>query len=86
MDRAHRVGAVRSPESAVRVGGGVEHKPKVRPLPLVQAWIPGYNYAVFESIAAYKAWRDSDLFAEHRNVIEPLVERSEPGLWKFRFG
>ncbi|MCI0533925.1 MAG: antibiotic biosynthesis monooxygenase [Verrucomicrobiales bacterium] len=39
------------------------------------------NYAVFESLSAYKAWRGSDLFAEHLKVIEPLVERSEPGLY-----
>lgn len=39
------------------------------------------NYAVFESLAAYKGWRDSDLFADHLKVIAPLVERSEPGLY-----
>jgi len=39
------------------------------------------NYAVFESLAAYKGWRDSALFVEHLKVIEPLVEKSEPGLY-----
>lgn len=39
------------------------------------------NYAVFESLSAYKAWRDGDLFADHLKVIELLVEKSEPGLY-----
>ena len=40
------------------------------------------NYAVFESLAVYKGWRDSELFADHLKVIEPLVERAEPGLYE----
>lgn len=39
------------------------------------------NYAVFESLSTYRAWRGSDLFAEHLKVIRPLLERTEPGLY-----
>lgn len=40
------------------------------------------NYAVFQSLDAYKAWRESALFAEHVEVIRPFVEKSEPGLYE----
>ncbi|WP_287131181.1 antibiotic biosynthesis monooxygenase [Candidatus Cyanaurora vandensis] len=39
------------------------------------------NYAVFESLTAYRAWRDDELFAEHLEGIQPLVAKAEPGLY-----
>ena len=39
------------------------------------------NYAAFESLAAYRAWRASDLFAEHFKAVESLIDRAEPGLY-----
>ncbi len=40
------------------------------------------NYAVFETLAHYKAWRTSELFEEHVAIIAPFVERSEPGIYQ----
>jgi heme-degrading monooxygenase HmoA len=40
------------------------------------------NYAVFESLEYYNAWRDSELFKEHVAVIAPFVEKSEPGIYQ----
>lgn len=40
------------------------------------------NYAVFDSLAAYKAWRESELFADHVAIIAPFIERSEPGIYE----
>jgi heme-degrading monooxygenase HmoA len=40
------------------------------------------NVADFESLAAYRAWRDSALFAEHLAVIRPFVEQAAPVLYE----
>ncbi len=40
------------------------------------------NYAVFESLETYKAWRESELFREHGEIIKPFVEKSEPGIYE----
>ena len=39
------------------------------------------NYAKFDSMDDYVAWRDSDLFAEHFKVIAHLVESAKPHLF-----
>ena len=39
------------------------------------------NVALFDSIEAYNAWRDSALFAEHLEIIRPFVEKSAPGMY-----
>lgn len=38
------------------------------------------NYAIFETLQAYKDWRASALFVEHVAMISPYIERSEPAL------
>ncbi len=43
------------------------------------------NYAIFESLDTYKAWRDSELFQEHIGIIAPFVERSEPGIYEILY-
>ncbi len=43
------------------------------------------NYAVFDSLASYKAWRESELFAEHGAIIAPFVEKSEPGIYEMLY-
>jgi hypothetical protein len=40
------------------------------------------NYAVFDSLQAYKDWRASALFTEHVAMIAPYVERSEPQIFR----
>lgn len=40
------------------------------------------NYALFDSLQAYKDWRASALFVEHVAMIAPYVERSEPGIYQ----
>ncbi len=40
------------------------------------------NVAHFASLAQYRAWRDSALFAEHLEIIRPLVATSAPGLYQ----
>jgi heme-degrading monooxygenase HmoA len=40
------------------------------------------NYAIFDSLQAYKDWRTSALFVEHIAMIAPYVERSEPGIYQ----
>ncbi len=44
--------------------------------------ITAVNYAIFESLQAYKDWRASALFVEHVAMIAPYVERSEPGIYQ----
>lgn len=39
------------------------------------------NVALFESISHYNAWRASPLFADHMDVIRPLLEDASPGLY-----
>lgn len=40
------------------------------------------NVAVFDSLENYNAWRESQLFAEHLEVIRPFVEKSAPGMYE----
>ncbi len=40
------------------------------------------NYALFDSLQAYKDWRASALFVEHVAMISPYVERSEPHIFR----
>ncbi|MBL9126155.1 MAG: antibiotic biosynthesis monooxygenase [Verrucomicrobiales bacterium] len=40
------------------------------------------NYAIFDSLQAYKDWRASALFMEHVAMIAPFVERSEPRIFR----
>lgn len=39
------------------------------------------NIAVFQSLADYRAWRESPDFAEHLEIIRPFVEASRPGMY-----
>jgi heme-degrading monooxygenase HmoA len=39
------------------------------------------NVAIFENIEAYAAWRDSQLFRDHMDIIRPLVQSSAPGMY-----
>lgn len=34
--------------------------------------------STFASIEEYRAWMGSDLFAQHRNKVAPLIERAGP--------
>lgn len=43
------------------------------------------NVAVFDSIDSYNAWRNSDLFAEHVDIIRPFVENSAPGMYEILY-
>lgn len=38
------------------------------------------NYARFASERDYHVWVESQLFAEHKKIIEPFVEKAEPVL------
>lgn len=40
------------------------------------------NVAVFESLAKYNAWRESDQFVDHLEVIKPFVEQAAPGMYE----
>ena len=40
------------------------------------------NVAVFETIAKYNAWRASDEFAAHVDVIAPYMESAAPGMYE----
>jgi heme-degrading monooxygenase HmoA len=43
------------------------------------------NVAVFDSVDSYNAWRASDLFTEHLEIIRPLVENSSPGIYQLLY-
>ena len=43
------------------------------------------NVALFDSIENYNAWRSSDLFAEHMDIIRPLIEQSAPGMYSIAY-
>jgi heme-degrading monooxygenase HmoA len=43
------------------------------------------NVAVFDSLANYNAWRESDLFTEHLDIIRPFVEKSSPGMYEILY-
>jgi heme-degrading monooxygenase HmoA len=40
------------------------------------------NVALFADLASYSAWRNSDLFAEHLEIIKPLIESAKPGMYE----
>lgn len=43
------------------------------------------NVALFDSIENYNAWRSSKLFAEHIEVIRPLIEQSAPAMYSIAY-
>lgn len=43
------------------------------------------NVALFDSMENYNAWRDSQLFADHLEVIRPFVEKSAPGMYELLY-
>lgn len=43
------------------------------------------NVAVFDSIENYNAWRASDLFAKHMEIIRPLIEQAAPGMYSIAY-
>lgn len=43
------------------------------------------NVALFDSMASYNAWRASRLFADHVDIIRPLIERSAPGIYSVAY-
>jgi len=43
------------------------------------------NVAVFDSMANYNAWRDSQLFADHVEIIRPFVAQSAPGMYEILY-
>ncbi len=40
------------------------------------------NIAIFDSLENYKAWRESELFRKHVEVIQPYIAKSEPGIYE----
>ena len=40
------------------------------------------NVALFDSLENYNAWRETQLFADHLEVIRPFVEKSAPGMYE----
>jgi hypothetical protein len=42
------------------------------------------NVAQFRDLESYAAWRASDAFREHGEIIRPLFVRAEPGLYRVR--
>ncbi len=40
------------------------------------------NVAVFDNLENYTAWRQSQLFAGHLEVIKPFVANSAPGMYQ----
>lgn len=43
------------------------------------------NVALFASLADYNAWRASGLFADHLEIIRPLIEQSSPGMYSIAY-
>jgi heme-degrading monooxygenase HmoA len=43
------------------------------------------NVALFDSMDNYNAWRSSQLFADHVDVIKPFVEKSAPGMYELLY-
>ena len=43
------------------------------------------NIAMFDSLANYNAWRESQLFADHLDVIRPFVANSAPGMYELLY-
>jgi heme-degrading monooxygenase HmoA len=43
------------------------------------------NIALFDNMENYHAWRNSQLFADHLDIIRPFVERSAPGMYELLY-
>lgn len=43
------------------------------------------NVAMFDSMASYNAWRESQLFADHLEIITPFVKKSAPGMYELLY-
>ena len=43
------------------------------------------NYAQFVDEDAYRAWRESDEFVEHMAIIEPFLDKVEPGFYEVAY-
>jgi len=43
------------------------------------------NITLFDSLANYNAWRASQLFSDHLDIIRPFVERSAPGMYELLY-
>lgn len=43
------------------------------------------NIALFDTLENYNAWRSSQLFADHLEVIRPFVEKSAPGMYELLY-
>lgn len=43
------------------------------------------NVAVFESLEKYNAWRESEAFAAHVEVIRPYVAEAAPGMYEILY-
>lgn len=43
------------------------------------------NVALFDTMTNYNAWRASQLFADHVEIIRPFVEQSAPGMYELLY-
>ncbi len=43
------------------------------------------NVALFDNMTNYNAWRQSELFAEHLEIIRPFIEKSAPGMYELLY-
>ena len=43
------------------------------------------NVALFDTLENYNAWRASELFREHVEIIRPFVESSAPGMYELLY-
>jgi heme-degrading monooxygenase HmoA len=43
------------------------------------------NVALFDTMENYNAWRSSQLFADHVEIIRPFVEKSAPGMYELLY-
>jgi len=43
------------------------------------------NVALFDTLANYNSWRESQLFADHLDIIRPFIERSAPGMYELLY-
>jgi heme-degrading monooxygenase HmoA len=43
------------------------------------------NVALFDNMTNYNAWRNSQLFADHLDIIRPFVEKSAPGMYELLY-
>ena len=43
------------------------------------------NVAVFENMEKYNAWRASDEFVEHVEIIRPFVQEAAPGMYEILY-